>query len=197
MFAALALILVPATSEAPLDFTCVAPLGHIAQVRQVLAGPTYRVTGEFHPVRLEEIPDPALPVRIQGNNIPIHVRSAEVILDSEAEVGRYVELVIMPRYRGSGGEGVADVFVQFRREPEAEDESRAITTIPTRGVLWEHLSFDIEAHVDRVVIEAGGHRTEVPVTLGPGASVNLTCTGGDFSFRDMTWGDLSAGGSGR
>jgi len=188
MLMALVLALVPATTAAPLDFRCTAPLGDYGQMRQILAGPGYRVSGELHPVRLEEIPDPALPVRIEGGHIPSHARSADVTIDSEAEPGRYVALRITPRYGLEGGQRVADVYVQFRSDEE--DQRRALGTIRTRGFLWEDLPFVIEAQADRVTIRAGVWRAEVPVALGPGAALDLACIGGSFTFSDLVWSDV-------
>src|SRR5688572_28483534 len=107
MLTSLSLALVSATASAPLDFHCVAPLEHYGQVRQILAGPAYRVSGEMQPGRLEEIPDPSLPVRIEGNHIPGYARSAGVTLDSEVDAARYVSLMIRPRFDGNDAESVA------------------------------------------------------------------------------------------
>ena len=190
MLTALALTLMPATAGAPLQFSCAAPLQHYGQVRQILAGPGYRVSGDMSPVTLEDIPDPALPVRMEGGNIPSHSRSADVTLASEAGPWRYVSLRVTPRYGMESGERVADVDVQFRSDEAGEDELRELGTIRTRGLLWEDLPFVIEAHSDRVTVEAGGRRTEVPVALGQSASLDFACIGGTFAFDDLVWGDL-------
>jgi hypothetical protein len=192
MFTALALALVPAAAAAPLDFWCAAPLRHYGQVRQILAGPDYRVSGELWPGRLEAIPDPSLPVLIVGNDIPTYLRFADVTIESEIDPGRYVSLTVMPRYQGGNAENVADVYVQFRGNDDAEEDVRPLGTISTRGQQWERLPFTIEAHPGRVTIEAGGQRTEIAVVLGSGASLNLACIGGDFRFGRMAWGDLTA-----
>ncbi len=181
-------LLPAAATAAPLKFFCAAPLSSWSQLDQVLPGPTHRISGVLRPGQMEEIQDPSLPLIIKNGNVPSTSRYADVTLTA-ADHGPYLALRITPRYeRDAAGQSIADVYVQFRRDEDAADEGRPLGTIVTRGYLWERLPFSIDARGDRVIVEAGGQRTELPIRIGAGAEVELSCIGGAFNFENMEWG---------
>ena len=179
------LLLVPGAAEAaPFSFFCAAPLAHRSQMMQVQPGPTYRVRGRVGPVQLEDIPDPSLPLRMEGHDIPSNTRSADVMF-MNFETGNMVLLTVTPRYPGNESEAVADVQVQTG--VDGVDSIRQLTTLGSRGFMWDDLTFDIEVREDRVIVEAGGRREEFAVTIGRGAMVVFSCIGGSFDFEALDW----------
>jgi hypothetical protein len=175
------LLLAPGmAAAAPFAYFCAAPLSHSSQMMQVQPGPTYRVRGRIGPVELERIPDPSLPVPIEAHT----QRYADVMI-MNFETGRSVWLTVTPRYPGTEPESVADVEVQTGIDDQ--HGSHQLTTLGSRGFLWDELPFDIEVRADRVIVTAGAAREEYAITVGPGATIYLSCIGGSFDFQGVEW----------
>lgn len=175
------LLLAPgAAAAAPFTFFCVAPLAHSSELMQVQPGPAYRVRGRIGPVQLERIPDPSLPVPIEA-----HTQRYAGVMIINFETGKSVWLTVTPRYPGDESEAIADVQVQTGADDE--HSIRQLTTLGSRGFIWDDLPFDIEVRPDRVIVEAGGRREEFAVAIGPGATIYLSCLGGSFDFESVAW----------
>jgi hypothetical protein len=181
-----------AAQAAPFDFDCVSTLVHSGQLRQVQLGPSYRVRGRIGPVELEDVPDPALPVLMVGNDIPNHRRTAMVTIMSAMDHSS-VTLAVLPIWPGNEADSIAEVAVQFVIDGVATE--RTMTTIRRRGYMWGDVPFEIDVRPDRVIVEADGRREEFTLTLGPGAMTELICAGGSFAFEDIDWGPVAPGAS--
>jgi len=174
------------SAAAPFSFACSAPLGRHSELMRVQPGPAYRVRGRIGPVELEEVPDPALPLRMEGNHIPSHARSADVTIMSAGDTANSLTLAVVPRWPGNEADAVAEVTVQVMVDNAVRDE-HVLTTIGSRGHIWDDVAFDIQVGEDRVTVEAGGRREEIALTLGRGATLYVACVGGSFDFDDLDW----------
>lgn len=170
------------TAAAPFDFFCSAPLNHYSQLRQIHAGPDYRVRGRLGPVRLERIPDPSQPIPIAFGSIS---RTADVTIMNE-QTNDMLVLVLAPRYQAaSEATPVADVYVQTLID--GEDRSTDLTTLGGRGLLWEDLPFEIVVRETAVTVTAGGRQRTIEFRAGRNAALELSCLGGSFHFDDVDW----------
>lgn len=180
MVALTSLFTAPAAAQAaPFDFACTAPLESGSEIWRTQGAATYSVRGTIRPTTLARLPpDPSIMV---GNQIQPVTRAVTVVVGMPTE-NSYVSLQLLADLDGvaldlavvhaiGGRDGHADL-ARFGWQPGAG------LSVP----------FEIRVEPGRVIVEAAGRRTEIPLALGASSEVRIGCIGGRFHFDNIDWG---------
>jgi hypothetical protein len=167
---------------APLSFNCSAPVWHPSHLWQFRpAGAPFRVRGRILATRLD--PLPADTRRREGEAIMTYtlVRGAEVTLVDDD---------------GS------NVTFSVSADPAGRTLAVGVTTTSGDrhdGTVIERLEgslggrawipFELSVEAARVVLRAGTREIPLDIALRPATQIMVSCTGGEFWFRDLELDD--------
>jgi len=153
-----------AAAAAPIRYDCDTAAGSFSEIEQGQKGPAYAVAGTVEPVQL----------RTHEQWLPAAAR-----VDSN-DGKRSVALQLVPEVRG--GSTFAIVAVS------ADDDKKGRTRLG-KIALGETLAFSIRAVGGSVRVEAAGKVATMPVAIGGGGRVGVSCSTGQFKFETL---DLEA-----
>lgn len=150
-----------AAGGASARYDCSSPSGHFSAIDFSQPGPRYRITGS---VTVNSY-------RSTGKWFP--VANARLISADKKSLGG-IRLQVQ-YYRGP-----VELVVQTRSE--GKDRSTVIGTIKKA----EATAFSLEVANGKMIIHVGGKEFEGP-EIGPGGTVHLSCSSGDFLFEHLDW----------
>jgi len=174
--AALAAVMPGAALAGPVSYACTAPITQGGNVQEDQAGPTYRVRGRMRMSELAPVTDPFQSERPSAN-VKVASNDGHTV----------IMLYVLPRPAADGAALVADIVARAIL-PGGGGGERPIGTLSRGEGGWEELVFDIEVQADRAIIIAGGRREEFAMRIGPDATIELACVGGNFLFQGVDWG---------
>lgn len=150
---------------APVSYDCDTAAGAFSEIRQKQDGPSYAVAGKMGPRQL----------RAHERWLPT------VRIWVEAADGRTsTALQLVPEVRGG------TVFAIVVTSSDGDKKGR---TGLGKITLGETLAFSIRAGSEGVRVEAGGKSNLIPVAIGVGGQVGVSCSTGEFDFETL---DLDA-----
>lgn len=158
---------------APLAWDCDTAAGAFSQIKQVQAGPNYRIAGKVTPLQ----------TRSHERWLP----SAQVRIERPGRKTA-AALRIVPEQRGGR---------TFAVTANATVDGKETATTLGRLSLDETLAFSLTASTEGVAVSAGGKSSKLPVVLGPGAEILVICSTGEFDFEALELKAARAAEAGR
>jgi hypothetical protein len=159
--AAAALIALAGSAQAaPFSYDCDTGAGRFSELKQVQAGPDYRISG-----------------RISANELAMHKRwapGANLTIESADKKNRVSLRILAPMQKAP-----LDVVLEISRDGQKEEKALG------QVGLSQELAFVLTVTGGQAHAEIGSMRGEGPIAIGSGASVSTVCSTGNFHFEDL------------
>jgi hypothetical protein len=159
-----AVALPSAAHAAPMSYDCDTGPGRFSELKQVQPGPAYRISG-----------------RIAANELATDKRwapVANVTVESSDAQSRAMLRLVAPTHK-------APIAVVLSITKAGKTDMQTLGQVG----LGEELAFVLTVAEGRIRVEIGSMRGEAPIDVGPGASVSVVCSTGNFHFNDLRFGE--------
>lgn len=155
------------TSAAPMRYDCDTPDGAVSGLVQKQDGPNYAMQTEIRAMRIGRHRDVRPGARIQINS-------------ADGKKAVWIQLA------ASSARPPA-LAISLSTDNGAEEKQYMVTT----AKLGEAVQVSMRTKDGALQIEVAGQVADIPIQIGPGAEISVTCATGEFIFEKLSMGAAS------